>query len=233
MKKTFSRIIAVFVLLSVLIAVAAVPASASDPTDIYLRLDGIEGESKNASHNKWIDILSITHGSAGSGQTGSSDTTDAGNYEPVVFKHLVDKATPKLQEACMKGARIGTAQVDYCSMSAGAQTVVYSVKMEGIKVIKAEVETEDLADGSYRLVETVYLSVEKLTWEGAAAGTGIVPGGKTQTGKNDISDAPSDNGKLLLPIAIGTTAFAALAAVILCVVRKKKKTPAADSEKTE
>ena len=193
MKKTLTCIISVVVALSVLIAIAAVPASAavSAPAssaplsamtvtgankDIYLRIDGIEGESKNASHDKWIDIIYFKHGAANSGQTGN------GEFEPVVFKHLVDKATPKLQEACMKGNNITTAQVDFCRAIAGKQSVVYSVKLEDIKVIKAEVEVVELEDGNYQLVETVELLVNKQTWTAIMIGLDNTQSGSVEAG---------------------------------------------------
>lgn len=30
--------------------------------DIFLKIDGIEGESQNANHKKWIDVLSFNWG---------------------------------------------------------------------------------------------------------------------------------------------------------------------------
>ena len=120
--------------------------------DIYIKIDGIEGESKDSKHEKWTDVLDFTHAAIQSIQTGSPDAAGRGVFEPVSFKHLVDKGTPKLQEACMKGSHIKVAELHFCRAIAGKQEVVYKVKFEGIKVVKAEVSVENLPEDAFQLV---------------------------------------------------------------------------------
>lgn len=154
--------------------------SAYNNKDIFLKIDGIEGESKDSKHDKWIDVLTFKHGSIQSVQTGSPDAAGRGIFEPFVFKHLVDKATPKLQEACMKGSHIKSAEVHFCRAIAGKQEVVYKVKFEGLKIVKAVVEVEDLAEGAFQLVETVQFLANKQTWTGTAVGLDNSIGGNTE-----------------------------------------------------
>lgn len=162
-----------------LVGFAAQAATYND-SDIYLKLDGFEGEATDSKHDKWIDVLSFTHGSAQSVQTGSPDVSGRGIFEPFTFKHVVDKATPKLQESCMKGNYIVKATLDYCRLLAGKQVVVYSVTLEGLKIVKAHVEVEELADGKVRLVETVDVLVNKTIWKAVSIGPDNSVGGTVE-----------------------------------------------------
>ena len=179
MNSRFVNCVKVAVVAAVCFVGCAVQAGESSK-DIFLKIDGIEGESKDAKHEKWTDILSFKHASIQSIQTGSPDAAGRGVFEPVTFKHFVDKGTPKLQEACMKGSHIKVAELHFCRVLNGKQEVVYKVKFEGIKIVKAEVEVEDLGDGNFRLVETVCFLANKQTWTETAVGLDNVLGGNTE-----------------------------------------------------
>ena len=81
--------------------------------DGYLKLDGIPGECSEDKHKDWIEILSYgiglvqptsgTHTSAGGLSASNADWHD------LSITHLLDKASPKLIEACVKGTSIATA----------------------------------------------------------------------------------------------------------------------------
>lgn len=81
------------------------------PVHMFLKIDGIEGESQKEGHAKEMELLSwnwaghntgsFAHGSGGgTGQYGSSD---------VSFTKYIDKASPKLFQACSKGTHIANA----------------------------------------------------------------------------------------------------------------------------
>ena len=158
----------------------AAQASAFNNKDIFLKIDGIEGESKDSKHEKWTDILDFSHAAIQSIQTGSPDAAGRGVFEPVSFKHVVDKGTPKLQEACMKGSHIKVAELHFCRAINAKQEVVYKVKFEGIKIVKAEVTVEALPEGGFQLVETVHFLANKQTWTETAVGLDNVLGGNTE-----------------------------------------------------
>ena len=158
----------------------AAQASTVNSKDIYIKIDGIEGESVDSKHAKWTDVLDFSHAAVQSIQTGSPDAVGRGVFEPVTFKHLVDKGTPKLQEACMKGSHIKTAELHFCRAIGGKQEVVYKVKFEGIKIVKAEVSVEELPEGGVQLVDTVTFLANKQTWTETAVGPDNVLGGNTE-----------------------------------------------------
>lgn len=136
--------------------------------DFFLKLEGIDGQSDDKGHPKWIEVMSFAHGSMQniSVQRGV-DVAGRGQFLPFTFTHAVDKATPKLQQFCMSGQKIAKAEFAYCRAIAGVQTAVYEVKLENVKVAKAEVHTISSSEDALlqQPVETVELIAGKISWK--------------------------------------------------------------------
>ena len=76
--------------------------------DCFLKIDGIEGESKDAKHKGSIEISGWSWGAA---QTGTSSSGGGGGAGKVAiqdahFSMSVSKASPKLMLACASGDHI-------------------------------------------------------------------------------------------------------------------------------
>jgi type VI secretion system secreted protein Hcp len=108
----------------------------------FLQIDGIEGQASDAKHEKWLELLSFSHGAQQNiNIQASADVQGRGQYIPFTFTHAVDKATPKLQLSCMKGEVIKTAKFEYCRVLGGAQTPVYELTLNSVRVARAEIKT--------------------------------------------------------------------------------------------
>jgi type VI secretion system secreted protein Hcp len=133
----------------------------------FLQIDGIEGQASDAKHEKWLDLLSFSHGSLQNiNVQASSDVQGRGQFIPFTFTHAVDKSTPKLQLSCMKGEVIKTAKFEYCRVLGGEQTAVYELVMDSVRVAKAEIKTinpkpDDAA--SQQPIEEVEIIAAKVT----------------------------------------------------------------------
>jgi type VI secretion system effector, hcp1 family len=137
-------------------------------SDFFLKLDGIDGQSNDKAHGKWIEVMEFSHGGAQNVSLArGADVAGRGQFLPFSFTHLVDKATPKLQQFCMNGQKIAKAEFHVCRAIAGVSTSVYEVKLENVKVARAEVKVADVRDGSGAVepVETVELIAGKITWK--------------------------------------------------------------------
>jgi type VI secretion system secreted protein Hcp len=81
--------------------------------DMFLKIDGIPGESKDASHQDEIDIFSYTWGESQPVAPGSIGpgglSTGKVAMQDFHFAMQVNKASPKLFLACANGARIKNA----------------------------------------------------------------------------------------------------------------------------
>ena len=109
--------------------------------DIFLKVEGIEGQSTDKAHTNWIDVYSFSHGAAQNIQMGrGTDVAGRGKFEPFVIVHAVDKATPKLQQFCMNGQKISKLKLDVCRAIAGRQEIVYEVTLENVKIASAIVK---------------------------------------------------------------------------------------------
>jgi type VI secretion system secreted protein Hcp len=81
--------------------------------DIFLRIQGIDGESQDASHTNEIDVLDWTwkvtqQSSMMSGSGGGAGKATVSDLE---FTHQIDKASPNLARYCFTGTHIPDARL--------------------------------------------------------------------------------------------------------------------------
>jgi type VI secretion system secreted protein Hcp len=79
--------------------------------DYFLKLDGIPGESQDSKHKGEIQLESWSWGATNRGSAGKSGGMGSGkaDVQDIVFTKLIDKAGPKLFQACCSGEPIKTA----------------------------------------------------------------------------------------------------------------------------
>ena len=81
------------------------------PFDMFLKIDGIQGESTDNRHRDEIDTLSYTWGESQPAAASSGAGSAAGRVtmQDFHFTMHVNKASPRLFLACANGARIKNA----------------------------------------------------------------------------------------------------------------------------
>ncbi len=77
---------------------------------VFLKIDGVDGESRDAAHKDWIDLVAYSWGL--SQPASSVSGTGRSSSERVVFQDFtvvkaVDKSSPKLFLKCSDGTHIG------------------------------------------------------------------------------------------------------------------------------
>lgn len=79
--------------------------------DFFLKIDGIEGESKDDAHAGEIDVQSWSWGEAQTGTMGGGGGGGAGKASAQDFHFVmtINKASPKLMQACATGQHIDSA----------------------------------------------------------------------------------------------------------------------------
>lgn len=79
--------------------------------DYFLKIDGIEGESQDSKHKNEIQIESFSFGETNSGTASLGGGFGAGKVvmNDFHFTMTVNKATPKLFQACASGEHIKSA----------------------------------------------------------------------------------------------------------------------------
>jgi type VI secretion system secreted protein Hcp len=76
--------------------------------DMFLKLDGIKGESSDSKHKGEIDIESFSWGMAQSGSGHRSSGSGSGKVDiaDITIQKVVDKSSPSLMLACANGKHV-------------------------------------------------------------------------------------------------------------------------------
>lgn len=128
--------------------------------DMFLKLDGIEGEAKDADHAKEIDVLAWSWGASQSGSThmGGGGGSGKANIQDLSFTKYIDSATHNLMQRTFDGKHIaeGTLVV---RKAGGTPLEYFTIKMT--KIIVSSVSTGG-SGGEDRLTENVTLNFAKV-----------------------------------------------------------------------
>jgi type VI secretion system secreted protein Hcp len=99
-----------------LLALVICASTAYGAMNVYLNIEGVEGESKDADHGRWIDLVSFQHGvtQPGSGVSTSqvARVTGASRHKDLVVTKELDKASPKLAEMVCNGSHVGLVKLE-------------------------------------------------------------------------------------------------------------------------
>ncbi len=109
--------------------------------DAFIKIDGIPGESTDTKHKDWAEIISFTHrveqpASATASSSGGA-TAERVNHSTFDIVKLIDKASPKLFEACCTGKHIKEITLELCR-AGGDKMTYYEVKLSEVIVSKVE-----------------------------------------------------------------------------------------------
>ena len=81
--------------------------------DMFLKLDGIDGESQDDSHKNEIEITSFSFGVTQQGTMGTGGGGGAGkaSFQDLHITKVLDKASPNILVACATGKHIANAKL--------------------------------------------------------------------------------------------------------------------------
>ena len=134
--------------------------------DAFLKIDGIPGESTDDKHKDWIEIESFNQGlvqpaSATASSVGGA-TAERVEHSPLMITKLLDKATPKLLEACCTGKHIKEVTIELCR--AGGDKLKYmEIKLEQVVVSSVDVSGSSASESGFP-TESISLNYGKIKW---------------------------------------------------------------------
>lgn len=150
--------------------------------DIFLRIEGITGESQDANHKGWINVDSFTWGAS---QPGNMSVGGGGGAGKVQFRDLsvqtsIDRATPAVMRYVASGRHISKVEISVCK--AGGSQIEYSrITLEDVlitNVMFSGATQRDLIGMNYQFQAS---KVQCQYWEQTAAGS---KGAESQSGWN-------------------------------------------------
>ena len=77
--------------------------------DMFMRIEGVSGESKDSNHKAWTDIQSFKWGAEQPGSMSSGGGGGAGkvNFDDLIVVSAIDKAAPTVLKNCSVGQHLG------------------------------------------------------------------------------------------------------------------------------
>jgi type VI secretion system secreted protein Hcp len=139
--------------------------------DMFMKIEGANGESKDANHKDWTDILSFSWGAT---QPGSMSTGGGGGSGKASFNDLhivarIDKAAPAVMKHCAAGKHLSKIELSICK--AGGTQIEYSkITLDDVMVTSVQLSgdnTATSADPEYVLVNYAFQAakVTQQYWE--------------------------------------------------------------------
>lgn len=130
--------------------------------DMFIKIGDISGESRDKTHAGKIDVLAWSWGVSNSGTTHTGGGGGAGkaNVQDLSFTKYVDKASPPLLLASMKGTHYDEATL--IVRKAGGTPLEY-LKITLTEVLVTSVSTGG-SGGEDRLTENVSLNFAKIKY---------------------------------------------------------------------
>jgi type VI secretion system secreted protein Hcp len=128
--------------------------------DMFMKIEGIKGESRDKAHKDEIDVLAWSWGASNSGSahTGGGAGVGKVNVQDLSFTKYIDKASPELMLACCNGKHFPTATL--VVRKAGEQPLDY-LKIELTEAMVTSVSTGG-SGGEDRLTENITLNFAKV-----------------------------------------------------------------------
>jgi len=133
------------------------------PADTFLKIEGIEGESTDAKHEKQIEVLSFSHGvsqmaSASDSTAGAKSSGRCDHQDFSIVKEL-DKASPELNLQCCNGTHIKKMTLELCRATGEKQPYMQYV-FEGVIVSSVSIG----GGGGGIPTESVTFNYSKINW---------------------------------------------------------------------
>jgi type VI secretion system secreted protein Hcp len=129
--------------------------------DMFLKLDGVDGESKDEKHKGWIDIFSFSVGlsNQGAGHYGGGSGAGKGQISDISVSKQVDKSSATLYKFCFNGKHIKTGNI-VMRKAAGDAALEY-LKYDMDEVVVTAVSTSESAGGGIAS-ESISLNFSKV-----------------------------------------------------------------------
>ncbi|MDO8560494.1 MAG: type VI secretion system tube protein Hcp [bacterium] len=127
---------------------------------IYLEIKGIEGESKDEQHPGWLELESYSWGMTQTGTVGGGGGGGAGkvSMQDFHFTMKMDKASPKLMQACALGEHLREVKLDVRRPNAPESFLQWTME----DVVCSSYQTGNNAHGDALPTEQVSLNFGKI-----------------------------------------------------------------------
>jgi len=154
---------------------AAAPGASPTPqaVDMFLKIEGIDGESTATAHKGWIEVLSWSWGVSQTASVGAGGGGSVGRLVGhVTVVKRIDKATPLLFKRCSDGTVLALVTVEMARGGGGLTYMKYELKEVIVSSIShGDVDGDGVPDEEIKLAFTgVKLTYTQLDASGKPVG---------------------------------------------------------------
>jgi type VI secretion system secreted protein Hcp len=133
--------------------------------DMFLKIEGIDGESTDDAHDKWIEVLSYSLGvsqpvsgvSATGGRTGGR-----ADFQDLTITKTIDNSTPDLNIKCASGEHVPKIELELC-LATGDKHTFMKYTLEDC--IVTSISPGGSTGGETKPLENVSFAYGKIKWE--------------------------------------------------------------------
>lgn len=111
--------------------------------DMFMKIEGANGESKDANHQDWTDIVSFSWGATQPGNmaSGGGGGTGKASFNDLHVIARIDKAAPAVMKHCASGKHLSKIEVSVCK--AGGEQIEYSkITLEEVLVTSVQLSSD-------------------------------------------------------------------------------------------
>jgi type VI secretion system secreted protein Hcp len=150
--------------------------------DMFMRVEGANGESKDSNHKDWTDIQSFTWGASQPGSMGSGGGGGVGkaSFRDLRVTALLDKAAPAVMKNCISGKHLNKVEISVCK-AGGSQIEYTRITLEEVMITSVEYSAALDSDAVIAHYGFQAAQVKQQSWEQTAKGG---KGPATQVGWN-------------------------------------------------
>ncbi len=130
--------------------------------DAYMKIEGIDGESTDAAHEKWIQLLSIEHGVMQLSDSPSAEKARP-QFDSLVVTKSMDASSPSLTLYCCNATLIPTVHMELC-LPTGEKHVFMTLKLTEA-FVKSVSFNHSAGSEAVRPVEVVTFNYSKISWD--------------------------------------------------------------------
>jgi type VI secretion system secreted protein Hcp len=135
--------------------------------DVYLQIDGIQGESQDDTHKGWIELTGVHWGvyqpKSATASTSGGHTAERAELEDISFSKLADLCSPILAQHCAMGKTLPKAKLEFFRADGtGSRVKYFEVDLENVLIGMVK---PHLGGKETYLSEIVNLKYSKIKWK--------------------------------------------------------------------
>lgn len=151
--------------------------------DVYLQIDGIKGESADATHQGWIELTSaqwgVTQPRSATVSTAGGHTAERCEHRTLAITKLADLSSPILMQTCSMGKTIPKAKLEFMRADSDGKPIkYYEVELENVIIASMD----QAAHEGTILYDAIGLRFSKVKWKYTQQKVGGGIGGNTAGG---------------------------------------------------